>query len=309
MKNRRLILCFVISLALLVCCVGCKNNNKNKEADMSVYYIADDGIKLITEPYNNENKSGEGLINELLGKLTTAGNSEENNSAIPKEVEVLGYSLIDGIVTIDFDKKYYEMSSKRELLCRTSVVLTLIQIENVEYVAFTVEGNPCVGKDGTYLSAMNESNFVSDIGDRKTKATSDFTLYFSNEKGTALKEYKIKNVSYGDKTKEQYIINQLIKGPKEDGYYKVISPKVKVLSVVTANNICYVDFDENFLKEQSQVSAKMVIYAIVNSLSELDEIHRVQLSVKGDTTVKYGDISLAHPFIRNLDIIEQTEIE
>ena len=79
---------------------------------------------------------------------------------------------------------------------------------------------------------------------------------------------------------------------------------MKILSVVTANNICYVDFDENFLTEQSPVSAKMVIYSIVNSLLELDEIHRVQLSVKGETSVEYGNISLAHPFMRNLDIIE-----
>lgn len=303
MKKRRWLLNIVICISLLICCTGCKNNNGDSQSDIAIYYISEDGVKLVTQPYHTKNITEEKLIDELLGKLVSDGD-ENNKSAIPNSVAVLGYSVVDGIAKIDFDEKYYELNSKRELLCRAAVVLTLMQIENLDYVAFTINGNPCVGKDGTYLSAMNELDFVSDIGNKKVKAVSDFTLYFSNENGTALKEYKLKNIVYGDRTKEQFIINQLIKGPKEEGYYKTISSKVKVLSVVTANHICYVDFDENFLTEQSPVSAKMVIYSIVNSLLELDEIHRVQLSVRGETSVEYGNISLANPFMRNLDIVE-----
>ena len=56
----------------------------------------------------------------------------------------------------------------------------------------------------------------------------------------------------------------------------------------------------------STVSNKLVIYSIVNSLLELDNIHKVQISVEGDSALKYhDDISLAEPFIRNLDLVEQ----
>lgn len=304
MKKSRVLLNIIICISLVICCMGCKNEDKNNPSNMTVYYISNTGVKLVTEQYKNENSEGEKLVDELLGRLTAAGEDPKDKSAIPKEVSVQGYSIVDGIAKIDFDEKYYELSAKRELLCRAAVVLTLMQIKDVEYVAFTVNDSPCKGKDGKYLNAMCESDFVSDIGNKKAKTTSDFTLYFANKDGTALKEYELKDISYGDKTKEQYIINQLIKGPEKEGYYRTVSSKIKVLSVVTANNICYVDFDENFLTEQSQVAAKMVIYSIVNSLSELDEIHKVQLSVKGETSVEYGDISLAHPFIRNLDMIE-----
>ncbi len=303
MKKGRLFLNMVICILLLICCVGCKSGDVDEQSDMNVYYVSEDSVKLVTQPYNTQNTEKEKLVNELLDRLTTAGEGT-NKSAIPKEVAVLGYSVVDRIAKIDFDEKYYEMNSKRELLCRAAVVLTLMQIDGLEYVTFTINGHPCVEKNGEYLNAMNELDFVSDIGNKKVKAVADFTLYFSNENGTALKEYKLKNTAYGDKTKEQFIINQLIEGPQQEGYYKIISPRVKLLSVVTANNICYVDFDENFLTEQSPVSAKMVIYSIVNSLLELDGIHRVQLSVKGETSVEYGNISLSHPFMRNLDIVE-----
>ena len=48
------------------------------------------------------------------------------------------------------------------------------------------------------------------------------------------------------------------------------------------------------------------MYSIVDSLLELDGVHKVQISVNGDTTEKYDNkISLSQPFIRNLDIIEK----
>ena len=66
------------------------------------------------------------------------------------------------------------------------------------------------------------------------------------------------------------------------------------------------EWGDNILTEQSTVSNKLVIYSIVNSLLELDNIHKVQISVEGDSALKYhDDISLAEPFIRNLDLVEQ----
>ena len=77
---------------------------------------------------------------------------------------------------------------------------------------------------------------------------------------------------------------------------------------MTANNICYVDFDESFLNEQSTLSDTLVIYSIVNSLSGLNEIHKVQISINGDAMLEYhNNISLSEPFIRNLDLIESEE--
>ena len=306
MKRRRWLSCIIISMIMIIGCTGCGNKNKDDSSGMKVYYISNE--KLVTEQYQNRCDKGEQLVEELLGRLTEQGNVKGNKSAVPEEVSVQGYSIVDGIAKVDFNQKYYELSPKRELLCRAAVVLTLIKIKDVEYVAFTVDNEPCKGKDGKLLNAMNESDFVSDIANKKEKPVSDFVLYFANEDGTKLKEYNMHNVSYGDRTKEQFVVNQLIEGPKEEGYSVTVSPKVKVLSIVTANNICYVDFDENFLTEQSQVPGKVVIYSIVNTLSELDEVHKVQFSVKGETSIKYkNEISLEHPFIRNLDIIEEAE--
>ncbi|MEI3319680.1 MAG: GerMN domain-containing protein [Eubacterium sp.] len=156
---------------------------------------------------------------------------------------------------------------------------------------------------------MKASDFVADLGGgTNTHATADFVLYFANKKGNMLKEYKLMNAKYGEKSKEQFIVEQLIRGPKKKGYVATLSNKIKTVNVMTANNICYVDFDESFLNEQSTVSDTLVIYSIVNSLSGLNEVHKVQISINGDAMLEYhNNISLSEPFIRNLDLIESEE--
>lgn len=58
---------------------------------------------------------------------------------------------------------------------------------------------------------MEASDFISGLrGDLADKNKDDFKLYFANKKATKLKEYNLKNASYSGKSKEQFIVEQLI---------------------------------------------------------------------------------------------------
>lgn len=305
-KYIRMTMNLILAFAIVSSLIGCGNNHAKKPSKFSIYYVDKSETKVVNKEYNPSEEEDHKLISELIDKLSEKGNDDNELSAIPQEVTVNGFDLTDGIVTVDFNTNYNEMNVQREVLCRAAIVLTLSQITSVEYVAFTINDAPYKGKDGTFVGAMKASDFVSDLGGgNNIFAKADFTLYFANEDGTKLKEYKLEDANYGESTKEQFIIEQLIKGPKKDGYIATLSPKLKLISIITANNICYVDFEENFEIEQSKVSNQLVIYSIVNSLSELNDIHKVQISINGDSALKYhDDISLAEPFLRNLDILE-----
>ena len=97
----------------------------------------------------------------------------------------------------------------------------------------------------------------------------------------------------------------MISGPDKDGYTATLNKNVRLRSVSTSNNICYVDFDDSFLRERSGVLDEVCIYSIVNSLCELNDIHEVQITVNRDSDIMYHKkISLSEPLIRNLDIVE-----
>ena len=89
-----------------------------------------------------------------------------------------------------------------------------------------------------------------------------------------------------------------------EGAYPVANPTTKIVSVTTKDGICYVNLSEDFLSQPYSASADVTIYAITNSLVELSNVNKVQITVNGNTNISYREkISLNSIFERNLDLL------
>ena len=306
MKKIRRILSLILISVLTISLFGCGEAEKQETSGMSVYYINKTADELASEEYSVKSDNENNQITDLLDALSKDGDKSEDKAAIPESVIVNGFKLENGIITVDFNSEYKQLENQREVMCRAAVVLTLIQINAVDGIAFTVEDKPYEKVAGTKLGVMDASSFVSMLrggDDQFVKA--DFLLYFGNDDGSKLKKYELKNANYGNKTKEEFIVEKLISGPDKDGYMPTLNKNVKLRSVSSSNNICYVDFDDSFLRERSGAFDDVCIYSIVNSLCELNDIHEVQITVNKESDITYHKkISLREPFIRNLDIVE-----
>lgn len=96
-----------------------------------------------------------------------------------------------------------------------------------------------------------------------------------------------------------------MKGPETSGAKPVLPSQVKVLNVSVKDGICYVNFDKQFLEQKFDVEPKVVIYGIVNSLISNGKASRVQISVEGETSVKFQEaVYLNEPFDRNVELVE-----
>lgn len=73
----------------------------------------------------------------------------------------------------------------------------------------------------------------------------------------------------------------------------------KVLNVSLTDNTCYVNLDSGFISGDTDVAEYIPIYAIVDSLTELQTVNKVQITVNGSADVTYRNvISLAQPLER-----------
>lgn len=306
MKKIRRILSLILISVLTISLFGCGEDKTEETSGMYVYYINKAGDELTKEEYRVKSDNVNSQITDLLDALSKDGDDKENKAAVPENVIVNGFKLDNGIVTVDFNSEYNHLENQTEVMCRAAVVLTLIQINAVDGIAFTVDDKPYEKVAGTKLGVMDASSFVSMLrGGDDQFARADFLLYFGNEDGSKLKKYDLKNANYGNKTKEEFIVDKLISGPDKNGYTATLNKNVKLRSVSSSNNICYVDFDESFLSERSGVLDEVCIYSIVNSLCELNDIHEVQITVNKDSDIVYHKkISLREPLIRNLDLVE-----
>ena len=289
---------FFCAVFLLSACAG----KGKKESEYSIYYKNPDGTKLVTEPFEAKGLTQSELLDAFLGALAK-DYSEDSISTIPKNVELVRYELKDNQLTISFGQEYEELSKRDEVLLRAAVVRTVTQLKNVQYVSFIVGELPLADSSGNPVGLMSAETFVENEMESYQETT--LTLYFANETGDKLIE-TTKEVYYKATTSmERLVVEQLIDGPEEEGTYPTIPASTKIQNVVVEDGTCYVNLNDAFLKSEYDVTAQVCIYSLVNSLSELTGVNKVQILINGETTKSFRDIiSLEDSLERNLDLIE-----
>ena len=162
---------------------------------------------------------------------------------------------------------------------------------------------------GNPLGIMTADMFVDNEGEQMNsyeKVT--IRLYFANETGDGLipiNRELVHNIDVSNISMEKLVVEQLIAGPANDESYPTINPDTKLLGVTVKDGICYVNLDSIFLTPVNQVTSDVTIYSITNSLVELSNINKVQISIDGKKDVKFRDkYNLTTIFERNLQLLQ-----
>lgn len=299
-------------LVAVLLCTGCAESTKKVNVkDSFVYYVNEKRTSLIRTPWDSSEVKGstEEKVRKVM-ELLVSPPDDIYRSAVPEGVEAEVKEVEKGRVDLSFNEAYNHIQKKDEVLLEAAVVQTLLQIEGISRVGFYVGEDPVTKDDGTVVGYMTADDFVQNIGSAlHSYQKAELNLYFANEKGNALVEQTV-NVRYNSNTSfEKLVVEQLLKGPKEDGSLQTLPPNAVLLGISVKAGICYVNFDEGFLAEgYNKVEPETVIYSLVNSLTESDSIREVQISVNGESDLMFGNsIDLSKPFSRNMEIVEETE--
>ena len=80
------------------------------------------------------------------------------------------------------------------------------------------------------------------------------------------------------------------------------------MNISVTDSVCYLNFDAAFLNNTLDVADEIPIYSIVDSLTQLTTVNRVQFSVNGSPSVMFRDrISLDALFEQNMDYVKGGE--
>ncbi len=303
MKKR--IFRWLIPMMLLLVLCGCsKEENKNQ---YQIYYMNMDATKVSSISYSAKNTDEEKLAMELLSELSNQPDSSKLRQTIPDAVKVVSCKRNGYMFVVDFNEEYYKMSATEEVLARAAIVRTLTQIKDVTYVMITVDGEPLTDKKGNTVGSMEVDDFVENPGEQiNTSVKTTLTLYFADSDGTGLvKEERVVRYS-SNIALEKLVVEQLIDGPTTSGLQQTIPSGTELITITVADDICYVDLDERFKNQDYTITEPVVLYSIVNSLTELQGIDKVQLSINGDTKGKCRfNYDLSTLYEANHDYVEE----
>ncbi len=230
----------------------------------------------------------------MLDLLADERESGDYTVSIPKTVEVTGHEISEGILSLHFSKTYKDLSNVSEVMLRAAVVKTMMQLSDVNAVEFFVENKPITDSTGKELGALNDETFLTSFGEETDDIEQDrFTLYYVSGNGKSL--VKVESTFYytSNTALESLVLAHLAEDPTKSGIRAANAPGVRVLDVSVSDGICYVDLDQNFLSQTTGISTQAAVYAIVNSLTEINGIDKVHLLInnEGETVVEGDTVS------------------
>lgn len=305
MKKIRWNILFVCFVLLVAEAAGC-GNHQEEISDYYIYYINKEQTKTVAVGYEPQETDTKKMIQEFLNVLFQDTKHPNCRRPAPKGVKLESWNLSDGQLFLYFNSTYEEMENIEEVLCRAAMVRTLIQVEGVECISFYIGDAPLVDKEGTPVGVMTAESFIENPGEQiNTIQTANITLYFSNQAGNGLVQEE-QEIHYSSNISlEKLVMEQLLKGPQGEEGRSAIPDGTKLLGVSVLDGVCFVNFSEGFLNQNYEIAEPVVIYSIVNSLAELSNVNKVQISINGDSNQVYREkMELSVMYERNLDYMD-----
>lgn len=283
MKRRWLtiILCAILLLSMFT---GCKEAKET--SGIHIYYIDALGNGIVPELYELKGKSREQQVEEVVRLLESDPESGDYRRSIPEDVSVTDIVIDKTVVTLNFDRNYHEITGYTEVLVRAAVVKSILQVKGIESVSFYVADVPLQDEKGTLIGSMTEESFIEDYGEETgSLSKTALVLYFSSADGQSLVKKNVDVYYNNNVPMERVIVDNLIKGVEDSDAKSVIPTGTKLLNVTVTDGVCYVNFDSSFLNVDSGIASEVILYSIVNSLTELSTINKVQILVNGGSTM------------------------
>ena len=304
---------FMIITVLMLCLLagGCSVEVQNDPNTQSVYYLYDisaDETQLEKVDYIPEETTAEYMLKDMMQQMNQKEDDVERISLLPDDVQ-MNYSVEGEVLVVNFNSQYTQMSKAREILVRAGVVKTFLQVPGISAVRFTVENQDLTDSKGESVGEMTADTFAEFSGNEPDAyCSTTFTLYFTDKDGQNLVKEQ-RTVRYRRSIpKERIVLEQLMKGPMEKGHYPTIPENTEILDVTIADRICYVAFDRVFSSYALDVSEKIPVYSVVNTLLDALEADKVQITVgASDKLDIFGQKMSLYRFYEKNDKLVVTE--
>lgn len=297
---------FFLLAVLAVFWIGCGKDTE-KKGKYNIYYVDYDKKVIDYQIYEPSSEDTDTMIQEVNEKITA---KDENGRGIfPSEVFIRSCEIDGYTITLDLGAQYRKIEPVHEILCRAALVKNFVQIPGVSYVQMTVEGESLLDSRGNPIGAMGSDSFVENSGkDITAYQYMELDLYFADKDGKQLVKEKRPVYYTSNSSIEKVVVEQLIRGPKEEGSQAVLPSSVKIIAVSVADGIAYVNLDQAFITEALPIQQELPVYAIVNSLVATGNVNKVQISVNGDTKVIFKEnMDLNQLYQWNSELVKEEE--
>lgn len=303
MKKRWIALTGLLLLATVACSAQVEGETETNTIDLyfsTPEYVVG-GAAVVSESYtpSQEGDMVEELVERLLAGPMDTLSSE---SPFPMGVTLRSYTLEEEHLTIDLSERYGGLSGIDLTIADYCIALTLCQLEGVETVSITVEGEEIAFRSTQVLQADN----IILTGAEEDPVYVNVALWFPRLAGDGLGVEPRELLLTEEDNLYEAVVEALVVGPSYSSLSPTVPEGTALNGVTVENGLCVVDFSQEFVAETDIDSgmAALMIYAITDTLCSLERttVEVVQFQVDGIPVTYYGILDIAEGVAPNFEL-------
>ena len=248
--------------------------------------------------------SGEDVAAELAELVLTQPEDPGLTSPAPAGTRLLSCQREEGQLRLDFSEQYGGLSGVELTVANSCLTLTLCQLEGVEEVSITVEGEPLpyqtmrtMGADDVLLPGTGKGDLTRSVG-----------LCFPRADGSGLGvEYRDVVQNEGD-TLAGAVFAALLAGPENQELTSLMPEDTRLRSILVEGGVCTVSLSPEFLTglPEEEQAARLLLYSIVNTLCMQEDLSvtSVQILADGHTLESIGGVPASAPLEPDWTLLE-----
>ena len=164
------------------------------------------------------------------------------------------------------------------------------------------------GKTGEVTDVTGQKDPVTTVVKDPNPLTKEFVVYRVQKNGDEILIPEKVRYAAGKKSREEAALDALVHtDPVSKQLTNLFPPGTDVRSVKVSGDTATVDFNQNFAsKGQGSYTERMMVNAVVCTLTEFPEIKKVKFLVEGkEIDTISGHMDLLDPLTRNPDVLKK----
>ena len=288
---------FLILLCVSLLFPGCART-EYREPGIFYYHRTDTAFQGDEGVVAPEEQELAGVSSDLEALLTLycAGPRDAGlENPLPPGSAVLSHSLYNQVLTLRFNATFAQLSGVELTVAAGCLARTFLPLTGASTLILTADGAFLNG-DTSLTVTLDDLNLLDNSLSLRHE---EFPVYYAS----ADRRYLIKEtVTLRHTAPEELtmdLLEQLLTPPAGTTLRSALPSGTHFLSVTVENGLCTVDVSEEFdTRRFYAMSAQCLsLLSVVNTLTALGEIDRVEITVEGDLLIRYGALSITEPLV------------
>lgn len=218
-------------------------------------------------------------------------------NSLPPDASLRSYSLESGVLTLEFTEEFAQLDGIELTLAAGCLAKTFLELTGAQKLILKADGALLGGQNAMSLSA-DDLELQDDSLDRLLQT---FTVYYTDLDRRYLIGQEIDLDPSAQESIPLQLLELLLTPPAGDSLCSALPEGTRIEAVSLEDGLCTVELsaefeDRRFYALTSQVLSLM---SVVDTLTALPEIQRVEFMCEGSLLIRYGALTISEPLVRD----------